>query len=140
MTKILKIENLSKNYCTKNGEIKAINNLTFDVNDKEFLCIIGSSGCGKTTLLNIISGLEEKTSGTIIHNKENLKVAYMMQVDCLFPWLTILDNALLGLEITHQKNKENIEYVKNLLKKYGLKDFLNKYPDQISGGMKQRVG
>ncbi len=139
MTKLLEIKNLKKNYNTKMGEIEAIQNLSFDVKDKEFLCIIGSSGCGKTTLLNLIAELDTKTDGCILKYKKDLKIGYMMQVDCLFPWKTILENATIGLEITHELTKENIEYTKDLLTKYGLKDFMNKYPDQLSGGMKQRV-
>lgn len=140
MNKILEIKDLKKNYNTKMGEIKAIDNLTFDVFDQEFLCIIGTSGCGKSTLLNILANLDNKTSGTINYQKKNIKVGYMLQEDCLLPWLNILDNATIGLDINHIKTKENINYTKELLIKYGLKDFLNKYPHELSGGMKQRVG
>ena len=139
MTKLLEINNLKKNYYTKMGEVEAINNLSFAIYAKEFLCIIGSSGCGKSTLLNIIAGIEEKSSGEIKKFKEDLKVGYMLQDDSLFPWLTILDNACLGLDIKHEKTKENIAYVKDLLTKYGLKDFINRYPSELSGGMRQRV-
>lgn len=139
MTKLLEINNLKKNYYTKMGEVEAINNLSFAVYAKEFLCIIGSSGCGKSTLLNIIAGIEEKSSGEIKKLKEDLKVGYMLQDDSLFPWLTILDNACLGLDIKHEKTKENVAYVKDLLTKYGLKDFINRYPSELSGGMRQRV-
>ena len=138
MNKLLEINNLGKNYHTKNGEIKAIDNISFDVYEKEFLCIIGSSGCGKSTLLNILAGLDTLSSGKIKKEKE-LNIGYMLQEDALFPWLTILDNALLGLDIKHEKTPENIEYTKELLKKYGLQDFLEKYPNQLSGGMRQRV-
>lgn len=139
MNKLLEIKNLSKNYNTKMGEVKAIDNISFDVYDKEFLCIIGSSGCGKSTLLNILANLDDLSSGKIL-KKENLNIGYMLQEDALMPWLNILDNALLGLEIRHEKTKENIAYTKELLEKYGLKDFLEKYPSQLSGGMRQRVG
>ena len=138
MNKLLEIKNLSKNYNTKLGEIKAIDNISFDVYDQEFLCIIGSSGCGKSTLLNILADLDNFSSGKIIKNK-NLKIGYMLQDDCLLPWLNILDNALLGLDIMNLKTKENTNYVKGLLKKYGLEEFLEKYPNQLSGGMRQRV-
>ena len=138
MNKLLEIKNLSKKYHTKNGEISAIDNISFDVYEKEFLCIIGSSGCGKSTLLNILANLDDLSSGKIL-KKENLNIGYMLQEDALMPWLNILDNALLGLEIRHEKTKENIAYAKELLEKYGLKDFLEKYPSQLSGGMRQRV-
>ena len=135
---LLEIKDLTKIYHTKNGEIKAIDNISFNLYEKEFLCIVGSSGCGKSTLLNILANLEEKSDGQIKKNK-NLKIGYMLQEDALFPWLTILENATLGLEIKKIKTKENVEYVKELLAKYGLKDFINKYPSQLSGGMRQRV-
>ena len=135
---LLEIKDLTKIYHTKNGEIKAIDNISFNLYEKEFLCIVGSSGCGKSTLLNILANLDEKSDGQIKKNK-NLKIGYMLQEDALFPWLTILENATLGLEIKEIKTKENIEYVKELLTKYGLKDFLYKYPSQLSGGMRQRV-
>ncbi len=138
MTKILEVKNLCKKYNTKNGEITAIDDISFDIDEGEFVCIVGSSGCGKSTLLNILSGLDELTSGKIII-KDNAKIGYMLQEDALFPWLNILDNACLGLEITHQKTKENVEYVKELLQKYGLGDFMLKYPHQLSGGMRQRI-
>lgn len=138
MNKLLEIKNLSKNYNTKMGEVKAIDNISFDVYDKEFLCIIGSSGCGKSTLLNILANLDYLSEGEIIKNND-LKIGYMLQEDCLLPWLNILDNAMLGLDIMHIKTEENIKYVKNLLEKYGLGDFLEKYPNQLSGGMRQRV-
>lgn len=139
MTKLLTINHLKKNYHTKMGEVKAIDDINFDLNTGEFLCLIGTSGCGKSTLLNILANLDWPTEGTIIKHKEDLKIGYMMQVDCLFPWMTILENATIGLEISKQKTKENIEYVENLLKKYGLEEFIHKYPSQLSGGMKQRV-
>lgn len=135
---LLEIKDLTKIYHTKNGEIKAIDNISFNLYEKEFLCIVGSSGCGKSTLLNILANLDEKSDGQIKKTK-NLKIGYMLQEDALFPWLTILENATLGLEIKKIKTEENIEYVKELLAKYGLKDFINKYPSQLSGGMRQRV-
>ena len=137
--KLLEIKHLKKNYYTKKGEIAAIKDISFDIYDKEFLCIIGTSGCGKSTLLNILANIENKTSGEIIYNKKDLKIGYMLQEDCLLPWLNILDNATLGLKINHKKSKKNSNYTKNLLIKYGLKDFIYKYPNELSGGMKQRV-
>ena len=135
---LLTINNLSKNYHTKLGETEAIKDITFDVYKDEILGIVGPSGCGKSTLLSILANLEEKSSGKIKTNKD-YKIGYMLQTDSLFPWLTILDNALIGLEINKQKNDENIENVLNLLKKYGLYEFKDSYPSNLSGGMRQRV-
>jgi len=139
MNNILEIKNLKKNYNTLDGEIEAIKDITLEVKKEEILGIVGSSGCGKSTLLSILSNLEEKTNGEIIFNCDKEKIGYMMQSDALFPWLTILDNALLGLKIKHELTEDNIEYTKKLLETYGLKEFINKYPDSLSGGMKQRV-
>lgn len=136
---ILKVNDLQKIYHTKKGEIEAIKDISFSVNDEEFICIVGSSGCGKSTLLSILAGMEEKTTGEVLWNKDNVKIGYMLQNDALFPWLTVLDNALLGLKIKNEDSKENREYVKSLLKTYGLGEFINKCPSELSGGMRQRV-
>ena len=144
MREILKLENICKTYQAKNGEIEALKNINFTVSEGEFVGIIGPSGCGKSTLLSIIAGLEEKTSGKIYIDGEEKqksfsKIGYMLQKDSLLEWRTIYKNVIFGLEITHQKTKENEEYVKELLKKYGLYEFKDKYPIQLSGGMRQRV-
>ena len=138
MESILKINNLYKTYYTKLGEIQALNDISLKVNEKDFIALVGPSGCGKSTLLSIIGGLEEKTKGNI-EKKRNLKIGYMLQEDCLFPYLTIYENCVLGLKITKTYTKENIDNVKNLLETYGLKDFMNNYPKDLSGGMRQRV-
>ena len=126
MNNILEIKNLKKNYNTIEGEIEAIKNLTFEVKNGEILGIVGSSGCGKSTLLSILSNLEKPTSGKIVFKSKSQNIGYMMQNDALFPWLTILDNALLGLNIEKKLTKENIEYTTHLLETYGLKDFMKK--------------
>ena len=134
---LLTIRNLSKTYYTKEKEILAINNISLDIPKNSIIAIVGPSGCGKSTLLNIIGNLEEKTSGSV--NIKEKKIGYMFQSDCLFPWLTILENCLLGLKIKKEDTEERKEYVLNLLKTYGLKDFIYSYPTSLSGGMKQRV-
>ena len=95
--------------------------------------------CGKSTLLNIIDGLDKQTGGECIFDKDNPVISYMLQSDALLPWRSVLDNACLGLELMHIKNDENVEKVKSLLKEYGLGDFIKKAPSSLSGGMKQRV-
>ncbi|MBQ6494448.1 MAG: ABC transporter ATP-binding protein [Bacilli bacterium] len=137
MNNILTINNLSKKYYTKEKEILAIDNISLNIEENSITAIVGPSGCGKSTLLNIIGKLDKQTKGTIKYNKD--KIGYMFQTDCLFPYLTILDNCLIGLKIQHKLTKENIDYVKKLLSDYGLKDFINSYPKNLSGGMKQRV-
>ena len=138
MNNIIEIKNLSKKYYSKRQEILAIDDISLDVKEGEFLAIVGPSGCGKSTLLNIIGGIDEKSNGKIIINND-IKVGYMLQTDCLFSWLTILDNALLGLKINNMLTKDNINYVKELLNTYGLSEFIDSYPSSLSGGMKQRV-
>ena len=140
MKKILSIKNLRKKYHDDFGETLAIDNISMDVYENEFISIVGTSGCGKSSFLSILAGIEEKTSGDIMYLKDNLKIGYMLQKDSLFPWKTVLDNCLIGLEIEKKLTKENKEKVISLLEKYGLKDFIYKYPDSLSGGMKQRVG
>lgn len=137
MNKILSIKNLSKIYHTEKGEVWAVKDFNLDVYNGDFIAIVGPSGCGKSTILSILSGLDTKTSGQI--NNNNITVGYMLQNDALFDWLTILDNCLLGLKIQNKLTKENKEYVIELINKYGLKDFINSYPSNLSGGMRQRV-
>lgn len=137
MNSILKINHLAKNYHTINGETEAIKDISLDILEGEIIGIVGSSGCGKSTLLNILAGLDKEYKGSISFN--NLVTAYMLQSDALLPWLTVLDNACLGLKLTHCDTKENINYVKELLKKFGLESFEKSYPNNLSGGMKQRV-
>lgn len=134
--KILEVQNICKTYQAKNGEVKALNNINFSVEKGEYISIIGPSGCGKSTLLSIIAGLEPKTDGEIYIEG---KVGYMLQKDNLLEWRTIYKNVLLGLEIQKELTKENKMYAINLLKKYGLYEFKDKYPTQLSGGMRQRV-
>ena len=131
---ILEVNNLKKIYHTEYSEIEALKDITFSVKEGEFIAIVGPSGCGKSTILSILCGLENKTDGTIKMN--NTKIGYMLQQDSLFPWRNILDNCMLGLEIKKENNKD---YVLKLLNAYGLKDFIYSYPDNLSGGMRQRV-
>ena len=144
MKNILEVKNIGKKYQNKEDEIQALKNVNFRIKEGEFVSIIGPSGCGKSTLLSIIAGLEDKTEGEIYIEGEKCngispKIGYMLQRDCLLEWRNILSNTLFGLEIKGIKTKENIEYVKELLKKYNLYDFKNKYPSELSGGMRQRV-
>lgn len=138
MNNLLKIEKISKNYHSQQGEIEAIKNLSFDVNEGEFIAIVGSSGCGKSTLLNIIAGLEKQSSGTL-KIKDNKSIGYMLQQDALFPWLTIKENVLLGLKIQKKVTNDKLAYADYLLDSYNLGEFKDKYPSCLSGGMRQRV-
>lgn len=137
-TKLLTVNNLSKTYYSLKDEILVIDNISFEVHEGDFIGIIGPSGCGKSSILNILSGLDKEYIGNI-NIKENITIGYMLQEDALFPWLTIYENAILGLKISKKLNNENKKYVNYLLKKYGLIEFKDKYPSELSGGMKQRL-
>lgn len=139
MNDLLKVKNLKKNYLSDLGEVPAIKDISFDLKEQDFIAVVGPSGCGKSTLLSILANLEKKTEGEIIYNNNNIKIGYMFQQDCLFDHLTIIDNCLLGLKIQGKIKKEDIDYVLNLLNTYGLSEFINKYPKNLSGGMRQRV-
>lgn len=144
MEKILEVKNISKKYQSKKEEILALKNINFRINKGEFVTIIGPSGCGKSTLLSIISGLEEKTTGEIYIEGEKIegisnKIGYMLQKDCLLEWRTVWSNILFGLEIKGKIEEKSKKYVEELLKKYNLYDFKDKYPSELSGGMRQRV-
>lgn len=139
MKPILKINKLKKVYHDIDGEVTAIDDISLDVYEKELLSIVGPSGCGKTSLLSILSRLEDKSGGTISFEKDKIVMGYMLQKDALFPWRTILENCLIGLEINHTLCDKTKKRVIDLLNTYGLGEFINKYPSSLSGGMRQRV-
>ena len=115
MKNIIEINNLKKIYHTKDNEIIAVENFTFNIKEGDFIAIVGPSGCGKSTILSILCGLEKKSDGDI-KIKDNLKIGYMLQQDALFEWRNILNNCLLGLEINKQINTNTKNKVINLLK------------------------
>lgn len=133
----LMINNLSKCFYINNEEIKAINNINLHIENESFTTIVGKSGCGKTTLLRIICGLETQTSGNIkfLNSDDSKKVGIVFQEPRLMPWLTVQQN--MGFSIMKSKDKSQI--VDKYLNMLGLEKFKNAYPSQISGGMAQRV-
>ena len=136
-------KNIYMKYQSENGETEAIKDISFEIAPKEFVSLIGPSGCGKSTLLSIIAGLIAPTSGEVYVNGKNValqgaNIGYMPQKDSLLPFRTIWQNVLLGLEIKKIKTIDNMIYADELLDTYGLKQFKNKYPRQLSGGMRQR--
>ena len=146
---LLSLNNLSYSYHTVTGETKALENISFEIYPGEFVAIVGPSGCGKSTLLNIIAGQITNYHGNLHFHEEtesekeipsnHFNIGYMLQHDHLFPWYTIFQNVCLGLEINHAMTKENVNNVLTLLKKYGLYDFKDQKPSQLSGGMRQRA-
>lgn len=144
MTKVIEVQNLSLTYHSKAGETLALDNISFDINPGEFVSIVGPSGCGKTTILSLLAGLLTPSSGKVLVNNEvpttkNSQCGYMFQRDNLLPWRTIEKNVLLGLEIQHKLTPLNKARALALLDKYGLGEFKRKRPDELSGGMRQRV-
>lgn len=141
MSAFLSFENVSFAYHNLKGETQAIKNLSFSIAEGEFVAIVGPSGCGKSTILSLISGLYEAEDGKILFQEGQNRptVGYMLQRDHLFPWRTIWENCMLGLEIQKSITKEKIAYANHLLKEYNLWDSRNKKPHELSGGMRQRA-
>lgn len=141
----LVIKNLSKNYLlTNNQVVTALKNFSLSVFLGEFVSIIGKSGCGKTTLFNIIAGVEEQTSGTIsldgnIENSRRGKFGYMFQEPLLLPWRTVEENLILGADIKKVLKKIALKKARLLLKEFNLEKYADQYPSSLSGGMKQKV-
>lgn len=136
MDNLVEFKDVSKTFFSEKGETIVLSHVSFSLKPHEIIAIIGPSGCGKSTLLNLVSGLIEPSEG---HVTLNARMGYMFQTDHLFSWRTVKDNVLLGLEITHTKTKENVKYAIDLLEKYQLGEFLHHYPQELSGGMRQRV-
>lgn len=142
MRPILEFDDVSFSYHTINGEVPAIDHISFSVNEGEFIAIVGPSGCGKSTLMSLICGLISPESGTINVMGKPLgssmkNIGYMLQKDHLFEWRTVYDNVKLGLEIHKQNPKES--NINNMLEDYALKDFTHSKPSELSGGMRQRA-
>jgi len=141
---LVDIKHVSHTYFTPDSATSALENITLYINEGEFVSFLGPSGCGKTTLLSIIAGLFPPSKGTVLvdglnpHKTNNL-IGYMLQQDYLFPWKTIKENVLLGLEILGAANKGTEHDTLELLKQIGLNGVENQYPGQLSGGMRQRA-
>jgi len=140
----VELRNVGLRYFGPEGETEALKDISLAVLPGEFVAIIGPSGCGKSTLLSLISGLVAPTEGAVLIDGKPVtgpsrKVGYMLQQDYLFEWRTILENTLLGAEIQGVPMAKARERASQLLTRYGLGQFLNHLPRQLSGGMRQRV-
>ncbi len=140
----LEIKNVSYSYHTKEGETYALYDVNLSVEKGSFVSIVGPSGCGKSTLLSIIAGIIRPESGKVLINGSDTaisgsEVGYMLQHDNLFEWRTVYGNVTLGLEIRKNNDERHCSYANRLLNQYGLGDFKNARPSQLSGGMRQRV-
>ena len=137
MKEVLRFDNVSMHYHSKQGETIALEGIDFSVREGEFVAIIGPSGCGKTTLLSLTAGLLAPTSGKVITN--GCSFGYMLQKDELFPWRTIEKNLFLPLEVKRKNTPDARARAIALAEKYGLGQFLKNYPSSLSGGMRQRA-
>ena len=140
----VELRNVNLRYFGLEGETEALKDVSLKIAPGEFVAIIGQSGCGKSTLLSLISGILQPTGGTVLVDGRPVtgpsrKVGYMLQQDYLFEWRTILDNAVLGAEIQGADMDCARERAAQLLTRYGLGQFLDHLPRQLSGGMRQRV-
>lgn len=139
---IVHMQHVCFSYYNEYEETKVLDDLCVSVKKGSFTVFVGPSGCGKSTILSIISGLSHPTGGIVSFSSDIdnfAKIGYMLQQDQLLEWRTIYSNVMLGLEIQHNKTKNNIEYVEELLNKYDLSDVASKKPSELSGGMRQRV-
>ena len=145
MRHALEAVGITKSYSTDNGLNTVLRNMTFHADTNEIVSFVGPSGCGKSTLFNIVTGLLAPDEGSILIGGQETtgttseKVGYVLQKDLLFPWRTVLQNVILGLEIRGVDKKLAHEKAKSLLRIYRMEGYEDKYPSQISGGMKQRV-
>lgn len=141
---ILELQNLSKFYNMNGKRLKVLETIEFHVSNKELFTIVGPNGCGKTTLIRIIAGLEKPSSGKVIFNNKTIKspsrkIGYIPQEFSLFPWKTVENNIKFGLKVNNVKKDEVKSIINHLLNLTGLKEFKEYYPKDISGGMQQKV-
>ena len=139
MGSFLRLDHVNFNYHGLEGETLALANVSFEIEEGEFAAIVGPSGCGKTTLLSLIAGLEQPDMGSITIQDSKAPVGYMLQKDQLLEWRTTWHNVLLGPEIRGGIRPEHRQRAEELLKLYGLYEFRNSYPSELSGGMRQRA-
>ncbi len=135
---------LSKSYETRGGRVTALDKVSFGAQGHEFIGVVGPSGCGKTTLLKLIAGLIEPTSGTVRVTRDEPNggpsSAFVFQDHGLFPWMTVLDNVAFGLEMQGVGRRERRDRSRTFIERVGLRTFVDSYPHQLSVGMRQRVG
>ncbi len=137
MEYICELKNISKRFHTINNETKALDDLSLNIKRGEIVSIVGPSGSGKSTVLNLIAGLDKPSEGEVIVNTNS--IGFMFQKDQLYEWRNIYKNCLLGLEVKKMNNEENRKKVMDMLENYGLYNFKNHYPSQLSGGMRQKA-
>lgn len=140
----IEVKNINKSFKTNKKDLEVLKDINLHIDDGKLVCLLGPSGCGKTTLLRLIAGLDIPTSGEIIADGEVVKKpsgdrAVIFQQYSLFPWLTVLDNVMFGLNLNNKSKEENLKSAETYLERVGLIEFKDAYPHELSGGMKQRV-
>ncbi|HLH25856.1 MAG TPA: ABC transporter ATP-binding protein [Chloroflexota bacterium] len=141
----LETRGLSKTFIkATGGEVEALRDISLQIEEGEFICIVGASGCGKTTFLRILDGLIDQTSGEILLDGREVTRpgpdrGFVFQSDSLFPWRTVLDNVVFGLEVQGKPRKASVERAMEYIKLVGLSGFEKNYPHELSGGMRQRA-
>ncbi len=141
---LLQVDVLSKAFRRGRDELRVLQRISLHAGEREFIAIIGPSGCGKTTFFNILAGLISPDEGNIFLDGRKVphlrgRMAYMQQKDLLLPWRNTLDNAILGLEIQGRHKRLARQQARKLLETFGLEGFEDRYPQELSGGMRQRV-
>ncbi|HET7577975.1 MAG TPA: ABC transporter ATP-binding protein [Bacillales bacterium] len=140
----LEVKEIQKTFVSHGDSLPALEPLDLSASSGEFVSLIGPSGCGKSTLFNVISGLDLPDAGKVLIDGHEITgqtghVSYMMQKDLLFPWRTVLDNAIVGAEVRGVPRKKARRRAMELLPAFGLEQFADEYPAKLSGGMRQRV-
>jgi NitT/TauT family transport system ATP-binding protein len=140
----IRIDNVSKSFASPRGDVLALTNVSLAIHNGEFVSLLGPSGCGKSTLLKLVAGLDAATSGTLSLSGKPIQgppvgLGMVFQKDVLLDWRTVLQNVMLPIELQDLNEAEHLDRAKRLLKLFGLGDFLNKHPWELSGGMRQRV-
>lgn len=138
------LAHVSHHYFSKKGYTKALDDVSFSIQEGEFVALLGPSGCGKSTILSIIAGIMEQTAGKVLLEDQPIResemaIGYMLQQDYLFPWKTIIDNVLLGPKISNALKKDTVKKANEMLEEVGLSGVAEDYPSSLSGGMRQRV-
>jgi NitT/TauT family transport system ATP-binding protein len=140
----LLVQNLSKTYASPRGDVLALADVSLKIKNGEFISLLGPSGCGKSTLLKLIAGLDAATAGTLSMAGEAINgpppgLGIVFQKDVLLDWRTVIQNVMLPVELQDLDWAEHLDRARRLLKLFGLGDFLDKHPWELSGGMRQRV-
>ncbi len=143
MAPVLTIDRVSKSFATLDGPVAAIDQISLEVAKGEFVAVIGPSGCGKSTLFNIVGGLIDGYDGRVLVDgaaqSSRREIGMVFQEESTFPWRTCLDNVAFPLEAAGRPRAERSERARHFLRLVGLEGFENRYPSELSGGMRQRT-